>query len=157
MLIGLLFCLLAVFFQDWKYRRIHVVLPLLIFLFSYYLIPMDLKMILLIIAYNLLFFVLTISLLTLYMSLKNKRYINPFQNYFGLGDFLFYAAITPLFLIKNYIFYFILSMVFAILLQFGLKKIIKENTVPLAGFSALLLFIIVIKDLSFHFQKITLL
>ena len=157
LIIGLQFCLLAVFFQDWKYRRIHVVLPLLIFLFSLYIISIQNKMLFRIIASNALFFILTISLLTLYMSLKNKQFLNPFQNYFGLGDLLFYVAITPLFLIKAYIFYFILSMVFAIILQLSLKKIMKENTVPLAGFSALLLFVIVVKDLAFHFQKITLL
>ena len=91
------------------------------------------------------------------MSLKNKSFLNPFQNYFGLGDFLFYIAIAPLFLLQNYILFFILSMLFAIGLQIGLKKFIKEQTVPLAGFSALLLFIVIIKDLVLSFQKITLL
>lgn len=110
-----------------------------------------------IIAFNLLFFTLTLSLLTIYMSLKNKQFINPFQNYFGFGDFLFYISVTPLFLIKTYVFYFILSMIFAILLQLGLKKIMPIKTVPLAGFSALLLFIIVIKDYTLSFQKFTLL
>jgi hypothetical protein len=48
-------------------------------------------------------------------------------------------------------------MIFAIGLQFGLKIIIKENTVPLAGFSALFLCIIIIKDSISLFQKMTLL
>lgn len=91
------------------------------------------------------------------MSLKNKQFLNPFQNYFGLGDLLFYIAIAPLFLLKDYVFFFILSMVFAIGLQLGLKKIIKENSVPLAGFSSLFLILVIIKDMMFGFQKITLL
>lgn len=91
------------------------------------------------------------------MSLKTRKFLNPFQNYFGLGDLLFYVAIAPLFILQNYILFFILSMVFAIGLQMGLKKIIRENTVPLAGFSALLLFILIIKDMMLDFQKITLL
>lgn len=110
-----------------------------------------------IIAFNFLFFLVTLSLLTIYMSIKNKRFMNPFQNYFGLGDLLFYIAITPLFLVRTYVFFFILSMLFAIVLQIGLQKKMNESTVPLAGFSALLLFIIVIKDLTLHFQKFTLL
>ncbi|WP_123955308.1 hypothetical protein [Flavobacterium cheongpyeongense] len=89
--------------------------------------------------------------------MKTKKFLNPFENYFGLGDLLFYIAITPLFLLKNYILYFILSMLFAILMQLGLKKFIKEETVPLAGFSALFLFIILLKDNFIDFQKITLL
>lgn len=91
------------------------------------------------------------------MSVKNKRYLNPFQNYFGLGDLLFYIAISPLFELKNYILFFIFSMIFAIGLQVGLKKMIQENTVPLAGFTALLLLILIIKDMVLDFQKITLL
>lgn len=91
------------------------------------------------------------------MSVKNKRYLNPFQNYFGLGDLLFYIAISPLFELKNYILFFIFSMIFAIGLQMGLKKMIQENTVPLAGFTALLLLILIIKDMVLDFQKITLL
>ena len=155
--IGLLLCLLAVFFQDWKYRRIHVGLPLAIFLFSLYVIQHENKILFKIIVYNLVFFLLTLSILILYMSLKTKKFLNPFQNYFGLGDLLFYVAIAPLFLLQNYILFFIFSMIFAIGLQLGLKKIIRENTVPLAGFSALLLLILIIKDMMLDFQKITLL
>jgi hypothetical protein len=156
-LIGLLLCLLAVLFQDWKYRRIHVGLPLLILIFSFYVIQLESKFLIRIIAYNLAFFILTLSILTLYMSIKNKRFLNPFQNYFGLGDVLFYVAIAPLFILQNYVLFFILSMIFAIALQIGLKKISTENTVPLAGFSALLLFMVIIKDMMMVFQKITLL
>lgn len=155
--IGMLLCLLAVFFQDWKYRRIHIGLPLVIFLFSFYLIQQENKVVFKIIAYNLVFFLLTLSILIIYMSLKTRQFLNPFQNYFGLGDLLFYVAIAPLFLLQNYMLFFILSMIFAIGLQMGLKKIIREKTVPLAGFSALLLFIIIIKDMILDFQKITLL
>ncbi|WP_426096021.1 prepilin peptidase [Flavobacterium sp. DSR2-3-3] len=149
--------MLAVFFQDWKYRRIHVGLPLAIFLFSLYVIQHENKILFKIIVYNLVFFLLTLIILILYMSLKTKKFLNPFQNYFGLGDLLFYVAIAPLFLLQNYILFFIFSMIFAIGLQLGLKKIIRENTVPLAGFSALLLFILIIKDMMLDFQKITLL
>ncbi|MES2545618.1 MAG: prepilin peptidase [Bacteroidota bacterium] len=153
----MILCLLAVFFQDWKYRRIHVVLPFLIFSLSFYIIQQKHSPVFEIIIFNLIFFLITLSVLTIYMSLKNKQFLNPFQNYFGLGDLLFYIAIAPLFLLKDYVFFFILSMVFAIGLQLGLKKIIKENSVPLAGFSSLFLILVIIKDMMFGFQKITLL
>jgi hypothetical protein len=91
------------------------------------------------------------------MSLKSKKFINPFQHYFGLGDLLFYVSITPLFSQQIYILFFVLSMLFAIGLQFGLKKISTAETVPLAGFSALLLSIILLKDYYFLFYKMTLL
>jgi cytochrome bd-type quinol oxidase subunit 2 len=154
--IGLLLCLLVLFFQDWKYRAIHVVLPILIFLSSYFIIKQENKLSNKIMILNLCFFLITLSILTLYMSLKNKRFLNPFQNYFGLGDLLFYISIAPLFNLKNYILFFILSMIFAICLQFALRKKMKHNTVPLAGFSALFLFIILAMDGLLSIPKISL-
>ncbi|MFB9108528.1 hypothetical protein ACFFVK_08055 [Flavobacterium gyeonganense] len=153
----LLFCLIVIFFQDIKYRRIHIILPIVIFGISFLIVPLKKYDLVEIFLFNTGFFFITLGILTLYMSLKSKKFLNPFEHYFGLGDLLFYVAITPLFLLKNYILYFILSMLFAILMQLGLKKFIKEETVPLAGFSALFLFIILLKDSLIDFQKITLL
>lgn len=155
--LSILFCLLIVFIQDWKYRKIHIGLPLAIFIFSFYIISKGNLSLIKICLYNAFFFLITLGILIVYMSVKNKRYLNPFQNYFGLGDLLFYIAISPLFELKNYILFFIFSMIFAIGLQIGLKKMIQENTVPLAGFTALLLLILIIKDMVLDFQKITLL
>lgn len=153
----LLFCLIVVFFQDWRYRKIHIVLPFVIFGITFFLIPVKRYDLFEIVFINTGFFLITLSILTLYMSLKSKKFLNPFQHYFGLGDLLFYVAVSPLFLLKNYILFFILSLLFAIILQFGLKKFIKEESVPLAGFSSLFLFIILLKDHFILFQKITLL
>lgn len=90
------------------------------------------------------------------MSIKNKQFLNPFQHYFGLGDLLFYIAISPILILKNYVLFFITSMIFAIVMQFLLQSKMKQKSVPLAGFSAVLLFFIVVFDLVFDFQKITL-
>lgn len=153
----LLLCLVLVFIQDIKYRKIHVILPIVIFAACFFVMPVKKYDLLEILLFNTGFFFITLGILTLYMSLKFKKFLNPFQHYFGLGDLLFYVAVTPLFLLKNYILYFILSLIFAILMQFVLKKIIREKTVPLAGFAALFLFIILLKDSFVDFQKITLL
>jgi hypothetical protein len=156
-LVILLLCLVVVFIQDWIFRKIHVVLPLAIFVVSFYMIPVEKYDLLEIVLFNIVFFLITLSILTTYMSLKSKKFLNPFLHYFGPGDLLLYTAITPLFLLKNYILFFILSLLFAIVLQFGLKRFIKEETVPLAGFAALFLFIMILNDCFFGFQKITLL
>lgn len=156
-IIGLQLCLLVVFYQDWKFRTIHILLPLLIFVLSLYILRHEIQVLFKVIIYNSVFFLFTLSILTIYMSIKNKGFLNPFQNYFGLGDLLFYLAITPLFLLQNYVLFFILSMIFAITVQLGLKKIMKHNTVPLAGFSALFLFIVIIKDMMLDFPKLSLL
>jgi len=134
-----------------------MVLPLFIFAVSFFLIPLKTVPLAEIVLYNTVFFLITLGILTAYMSLKSKKFLNPFLHYFGLGDLLFYIAISPLFLLKDYILFFILSLVFSIVMQFGLKNFIKENTVPLAGFSALFLFAVLMKDYFLTFQKITLL
>lgn len=151
-LVVLIIGLLLVFWQDLRLRHIHVVLPILIFLSSYFIIKTDLK----IIGINILFLIMTLSVLTLYMSLKNKQFLNPFIHYFGLGDLLFYLAITPLFFLYNYILFFVISMLFAIIVQKLFRKFIKHDSVPLAGLSALLLIFIVGKDILLPFHKITL-
>lgn len=152
-----MFCLLFVFFQDWKYRHIHVTLPIAIFSFSFYITQQQSNIVLKIISYNSIFFLITLSVLTIYMSLKNKQFLNPFQNYFGLGDLLFYLAITPLFLLQKYVLFFILSMIFAVVMQLGLKRFTKQETVPLAGFSAFLLIMVILNDTFLNFQKMTML
>ena len=91
------------------------------------------------------------------MSIKAKAFLNPLEHYFGLGDVLFYLAITPFFNVKQYAVFFIISMLFAVIMQVTLKKYSNHNTVPLAGFSSLLLFIVMIVDiLSFTTYKFTL-
>ncbi|MBN9285313.1 MULTISPECIES: prepilin peptidase [unclassified Flavobacterium] len=156
MLPGVLLCLLLMVFQDWKNRTIHVALPLLVFVLSLLLIKQEYSSVWMITAYNAGFFLITFVILILYMSWKNKQFLNPFEHYFGLGDLLFYLAITPLFLLKNYVVYFIFSMLFSIVLQLGLKKIMKHRTIPLAGFASLLLLILMAGDLFLNFYKITL-
>ena len=92
LIIGLCTCLIFIFWQDCKFRHIHVSLPVVIFVCAYLLtnyIPQNIQFI----ATNVLFFSTTLFLLTLYMSLKNKAFLNPFKHYFGLGDLLFYKRL----------------------------------------------------------------
>lgn len=156
-LIGLVSCLGLVFFQDLKYRKIHVILPILLFLLSLKSFYSKQGLNYIVYITNILFFLMIILILVIYMSVKNKQFLNPFTHYFGLGDLLFFIAISPLFVTYNYILFFIISMLFSIVLQSIFKKVLKDKTVPLAGFSALLLLLVIAKDLVFSFNKLTLL
>ena len=141
---SLLLCLLIMLWQDWKYRRIHVVLPILVFAIGMFMVNgfVIYKAILV----NVAFFIIVFSSLVLYMSLKAKAFLNPLEHYFGLGDVLFYLAITPFFNVKQYAVFFIASMIFALVMQGIVKKHSNHTTVPLAGFSSLLLFIVMLID-----------
>src|SRR5690554_3006162 len=107
-------CLMGIFFQDIKYRHVHVIFLILVFVSSFLLIDLSFDLIVKNILYNSFFFLFVFCVLLIYMSLKNKKIISPFKNYFGLGDFILYLAITPLFNnLRNYIIFFIFSMLWA--------------------------------------------
>lgn len=152
-----LILLVAIVIQDLKFRKIHVFLPVLLFAFSLSISSETIGFNLKIIMTNLVLLTFIIGFLVLYMSLKNRQFLNPFANYFGLGDFLFYIAIIPLFLTFNYLLFFILSMFFSILVQLIFRKTIAEKSVPLAGFSSILLFFALLNDLFLDFYTITIL
>lgn len=145
----------AIFWQDNKMRQIHIVLPVVVFLCAFIFIksfPFKYT----VVFSNLIFLLTTFVTLITYMSIKNKKYVNPFKNYFGLGDLLFYIAISPLFLLKNYIVFFVCSMIFAIVIQYLFKKYIAQDSVPLAGLSAALLIFIILNDTLFSWYQVTL-
>lgn len=130
----------TIFYQDWKTRTIHIALPIVLFivgLYSNYSIIGWYGML-----QNMAFFLLVFLILVLYVTVKYKTFINPFENYFGLGDLLFYIAVSPYFFLYYYIQYFIFSLVFSILLYFILKRLFKHTTIPLAGFAAIFLIIL---------------
>lgn len=154
--ICLAIALLIVFLQDVKYRHIHILLPLIILVISFYIFKKNIDVNYLIILQNILFVFLTLLLLVMYMSLKNKSFLNPFKNYFGLGDLFFFVSITPLFVTYNYVLFFIFSMLFSVVIHLIFSKLMTIKTVPLAGFSALFLIFILLKDLLFDFKSLTL-
>lgn len=91
------------------------------------------------------------------MSIKKKKFDNPFNTYFGLGDFLYFISISPLFLSVNYLVFFIASLVFSMLIYVFFIRKKRKETIPLAGLSSLLLSLVVISDVLFGLKKITLL
>ena len=111
----------------------------------------------LLMVYNAVFFLITFSVMVAYMTLKNKKLQNPFAEYFGLGDLLFYLAITPLFYLEQYVLFFIISMLFSAVLFILFKRKLNQATIPLAGFSAILLLAVLCSDRYFKYPGLTLL
>jgi hypothetical protein len=154
----ILLSLILIVFQDLKYRHIHIILPVALYFAALFTVAKHIgtNSSLWVSTYNSLFFVFTFLVLIAYMSIRNRKITNPFKNYFGLGDLLFFLAVTPMFLMYNYILFFISSMVISILFFFVLKKTMRKETIPLAGYSSLLLLFIIAADLLFDFPSITL-
>ncbi|WP_169668979.1 hypothetical protein [Flavivirga algicola] len=93
------------------------------------------------IIYNFVFLLINISGLTLYFSIKEKVFVNPIDRFIGLGDIVFFIAITPLFKLETFIPFFIVGLLFSLLLYAIILLFKKIKTIPLAGYLALYLVI----------------
>ncbi|RED45649.1 hypothetical protein DFQ02_10827 [Seonamhaeicola aphaedonensis] len=136
--------LVLVFIQDFKNRAIHVMLPIGLLLAALVVNYTSNHLRLLDIAYNILFVLINLFGLMLYLSFKEKHFINPIDTYLGLGDIVFFLAVTPLFNFKSFILFFIFGLLFSLLLHIGLKWMIKINSIPLAGYLSLFLMLIIV-------------
>lgn len=137
----LLFVLIVIFIQDLKYRAIHFLLPIAILLlgvYDLYIKNIDIGLI----GYNGLFLLVTFLGLYMYLSFKNKSSVNLLKSV-GLGDFLFFAALTPFFITTNFILFFITAMLFSLMAHMIILKLQSDtNLVPLAGLVALFLLLL---------------
>lgn len=141
--------LIWILYQDIKSRLIHVSLPIIIFvsalIINYYSIELNFKMAL----FNAIFILINIIGLVIYFSVKNKKLINPINKSIGLGDLLFFFALTPLFNVKPFIVFFIFGLLFSLVthLLISILKKDKNATIPLAGYlSAFLIINILFKS-----------
>lgn len=91
---------------------------------------------------NLLFISMLITSLIVYISIKEKKLTNIFINHFGLGDLLFFIAISPLFSNINFVIFIISGMIFILVFHSIISLIFKNKTqskIPLAGYLSIYL------------------
>lgn len=131
--------LLLVIWQDLKHRAIHFTLPILVFIASLavHIFSDDLNFIM--IFKNIGFVSVNIIGLVLYFSVKNKSVVNPIDSMIGLGDILFFIAITPLFDLKSFIVFFIAGMVFSLVTHLISNQFKTQKNIPLAGYLSVFL------------------
>lgn len=135
----LVIMLLFVIYQDLNTRTIHVILPISVFVIAlginYYNLHLNMETVL----PNLLFVLVNIVGLILYTSLKSQKVTNPINKTLGIGDVVFFIAITPMFNLKPFILFFILGLIFSLLIH-TISCIFRNiKTIPLAGYFALFL------------------
>ncbi|MGH1338878.1 MAG: prepilin peptidase [Aureispira sp.] len=71
---------------------------------------------------------------SLYFSIKHRRWINITKQYLGLGDVLFFLALTPLFAPLQFCCFFLASLLLILLLASLYHWFVKPlKTIPLAG------------------------
>ena len=141
----LIISLLLAFVQDWKERSIHVVIFLAIAgiaVAKFFLTDFQFSLV----GYNSLFVIAVIGLLMLYVSLKSGKGVNIFKEHFGIGDLVFFVAITPLFGNRNFILFFITGLILSAVIHLLVMLFKKESPIPLAGYLSLYLIGIIIVD-----------
>jgi hypothetical protein len=133
--------LILIAVQDFKYRAV-----------SWYLFPMGLGILIIQTlhlnhdvnqAWNILlnscFILFQMLAVTMYFSLKNRRFVNIFKGYFGLGDLFFLLVITAAFSPVNFILFIIFSFALSLFGYLVFLLFIENNRIPLAGLMALIL------------------
>lgn len=103
-----------------------------------------------IVLMNIAFVVMVILGLILYISIKENRLVNIFKAHFGIGDLVFFIAVTPLFSNRNFILFFITGIVFSGALHWMVQRQRSGETIPLAGYLSIYLIALKIIDLSAH-------
>jgi len=136
--------LLGIIFQDLKYRSIHIALIGGLVVGSIF---TNLGSWLNNLIYNLIFITTNTIGLFIFYSIKLKRFTNPIDQFLGLGDVLFFLAITPLFSIHSYLFFFLSGLIFSLLIHVMLNhKQINHKTIPLAGYLSIYLISYILID-----------
>jgi Flp pilus assembly protein protease CpaA len=145
-LLVILVCLLGVVvFQDFKSRAISwFLIPLLFVGFIAYGLLM-IQPVELLTYFGINFMLVAVNLLcvTLFISLKEKRFTNILKDYLGLGDVLFFLVLTVVFSPFNFIFFYLGSILLTALIYGGIILINKEKKllIPLAGVMSLILIV----------------
>jgi hypothetical protein len=153
--VAVLLCLLLIAWQDFKWRAVSWIWIVLAFIgFVFIAIQqIDVKLEIKYLLINNSFISIQLIILTLYMSLKNKKIINIVNQYLGLGDILFFVVMAAAFSPIHFILFYLASTVIT-LLGYVIYKLVKKTNaeIPLAGSMATLLSILML--LNFYFENI---
>lgn len=139
--------LLILAYQDFKDRSISSIALLVLFiLFSIQsILTNNLEQAGIYFGINLFIPFIQLAGLTLYATIKNKRFVNIIDTQIGLGDILFFVLLCTVFSPANFFPFYIGSLLVAVVLFSILKKmnLAKTNEVPLAGVMSLMLIIVI--------------
>lgn len=146
--ISLVVFLGIVVFQDLKERQISwFLIPLLLCFFcakGLYLISSD--QLLGYSLFNIGFITVQLLVLTVYMSIKNKKLTNIVNSYLGIGDVLFFIVICVAFSSINFIFFYVVSLIFTLGGVIGYNILVKnaKKEIPLAGAMAIVMIALIL-------------
>ncbi len=140
--------LLFVFYQDLRYRAVYWLAfpPLLVLLLLLAYRDNSPALMMINSGSNLAFLLVQFAALSLYFSLKRKRWVNITRGLLGWGDILFILCLAFYFSLLNFLLFYISSLIVVLLLT-GLSFLMNKKAgkkIPLAGMQALLFALLMI-------------
>lgn len=145
-----------IIYQDFKQRAIYWFLPplLCIFLVIRSLLFMPYYELFNSFLFNAGFIVLQLLLLSVWMSIKNKRFVNIVDSYLGLGDILFFFAIAAAFSPFQFVLFYVAGIFFTLLMAIVSRlKSTMNPQIPLAGaMSIFMIFCLILSVLKPEFS-----
>ncbi|MFY0602964.1 MAG: general secretion pathway protein [Flavobacteriaceae bacterium] len=151
--ITIILLLFLTFYQDMKERKVMLIVLVALFILSGFLHSQFyiLEIFLLNVLLN-----ITIVSLVLFILFLYTRFVlhKKLFEAFGLGDAIFFLILSISFPIPTFLVIFSSSLLFAFILSIGLKKSMKDKTIPLAGFQALFVLLILLSNLLFNFTNL---
>jgi len=151
--IAIIGLLLWVFYQDLKERKVTIFLLLILFALGGFLHSQFhmFEIFLMHISINLAVIGCILLILLLYTRwIMKKRLFEAF----GLGDLLFFLVLAVSFPVPTFLIVFSSSLVFAFIVFMVLKPSLKDQTIPLAGFQALFVLMMMMSNLIFNFTDL---
>lgn len=143
---GIFMVLAGMVYQDFKYRGIYWwMFPILLLLMATATVQvLGFTATISQAVKSSLFLALQFVVLTGYISIKQKKLTNIFDGFFGLGDLLFLVVLCFGLSFLNYVLFYLLSLMLIILFTaiFGYQSTAHGKKIPLAGYQALLLMIL---------------
>jgi len=145
-----LLILIMIFLQDMRSRSVYWFLfPLLVLLLlTIRLQHQTLSALYQPVLINMGFLTLQLLILSIYFSLKNKKWINITNQLLGLGDVLFLLSITFYLSVLNFLFFYMISLTGVLLLWLSWQALSakKNKYIPLAGFQSLIFILFLASD-----------
>ncbi|PCI07781.1 MAG: hypothetical protein COB73_07745 [Flavobacteriaceae bacterium] len=149
----LILLLTAILYQDLKERLVYIILFALTAVLLVYLQLQEITTSVIIVSsvLNICVVGLVILILSIYSKIRLKK---PLKETFGMGDGLFFILLALGFPTATFLVLFSFSLLFSYALFLVLKSNLKVKTVPLAGFQALFLAIVLLLNESFSFVEL---
>jgi len=84
--------------------------------------------------------------LTIYISIKNKKFINVINSSLGLGDVLFFVVVCVAFSAINFILFYVMSLLFTLVGFIAYNTLVKKSVkeIPLAGAMAMVMITLIV-------------